>query len=70
MTPANTSTSLCTPLRGSATSTPYSLTVAPVRRTCPTRALSGLEKAMMSGSVWRLSMPWLSEKKDSAAALA
>ena len=24
---------------------------------------------MMSGSVWRLSMPWLSEKKASAAAI-
>ena len=39
---------------------------APAR---PARS-SGLEKAMMSGSVWRFSMPWLSEKKVSAAALA
>ena len=49
---------------------PYSLTVAPVRRTWPTSAASGLEKAMMSGSVCRLSTPWLREKNDSAAALA
>ena len=41
-----------------------------MRRTWPTSAPSGLEKAMMSGSVWRFSMPWLSEKNDSAAALA
>ena len=41
-----------------------------MRRTCPTSAPSGLEKAMMSGSVWRFSTPWLSEKNDSAAALA
>ena len=49
---------------------PYSLTVAPLRRTWPTSAPSGLENAMMSASVWRFSTPWLSEKKDSAAALA
>ena len=70
MPPANTSTSRCTPLRGKSTSTPYSLTVAPDLRTCPTSAPSGLEKAMMSGSVWRFSMPWLSEKNVSAARLA
>ena len=57
----------CTPLRGRSTSTPYSLTVAPVARTCPTSAQQRAPKAMMSGSVWRFSMPWLSEKKDSAA---
>ena len=68
--PPNTSTTRLTPLRGRPTSTPYSLTVAPVRRTWATSAASGLEKAMMSGSVCRLSMPWLSEKNDSAAALA
>ncbi len=68
--PANTSTSLWVPERGRPTSMPYSLTVAPLRRTWPTRAPSGLENAMMSASVWRLSTPWLSEKKDSAAALA
>ena len=42
---------------------PYSLTVAPVRRTCPTSADSGLEKAMMSGSVWRFSTPWLEREE-------
>ena len=70
MAPAKTSTSFCTPLRGKPTSMPYSLTVAPVRRTCPTSAESGLENAMMSGSVCRFSTPWLSEKNVSAAALA
>ena len=70
MAPAYTSTSLWVPLRGRPTSMQYSFTVAPVRRTCPTRAPSGLEKAMMSGSVWRLSTPRLREKNDSAAALA
>ena len=49
---------------------PYSLTVTPVRRTWPTSADNGLEKATMSGSVWRFSRPWPSEKNDSAAALA
>ena len=55
MVPANTSTSFCTPLRGSPTSMPYSFTVAPVRRTWPTSAASGLENAMMSGSTCRFS---------------
>ena len=51
-------------------STPYSLTVAPERRTWRASATIGQPKTTTSSSVWRFSIAWLAWKKTSAALLA
>ena len=71
MAPPKTSTSLVhADCAAAPTSTPYSLTVAPERRTWSTSASSGQPKATTSSSVWRFSSAMPLDRNASAAALA